>query len=172
MTSVAGRGRGYAGTRARVGADAAAGYAGTRVRARAEPIEPAERKRLAEGFGAELRALHRDVPQGAAAARAGVSLRWLVALENGRGRPTREMCRRLVAGWLPDVSRRVQAQVEVRLWRLAGESLRERDRQRPMRPADRRLYAEAERWADEHPPPPSAKQEWMDAVNAGLLGEP
>ena len=118
---------------------------GEGARSRAEPVGPAEQHRLRGSFGWEVvsRRLAARLSQRVLSAASGVSLRWLVTLEQGQGRPSDDVCRKLAAGFLPDGSELARAVLDLRLRRAAGESLVMWNRRRPPRVATRRLYAEA-----------------------------
>jgi len=118
---------------------------GEGARSRAEPVSPAEQHRLRGSYGWELvsRRLAARLSQRALSAALGVSLRWLVTLEQGQGRPSDDVCRKLAAGFLPDGSELARAVLDLRLRRAAGESLVMWNRRRPPRVAVQRLYAQA-----------------------------
>ncbi|WP_232668161.1 helix-turn-helix transcriptional regulator [Pseudonocardia sp. TRM90224] len=102
-------------------------------------------------FGWELisRRVASRLSQSTLAEAAGVSLPWLVKLEQDRGRPSDEVCRRLAHGFLPNGSPLERAMLDLRLRRAAGQSLVTLSGQR--RPPERvlRLYARAAQLLDE-----------------------
>jgi transcriptional regulator with XRE-family HTH domain len=139
---------------------------GEGARSRAEPVSPAEQHRLRGSFGWEVvsRRLAARLSQRALSAASGVSLRWLVTLEQGQGRPSDDVCRKLAAGFLPDGSELARAVLDLRLRRAAGESLVMWNRRRPPRVATRRLYTEAAAVLDAEDAAREAEQQANAAV--------
>ena len=135
-------------------------------RCRPSPGSPVRCRRCAPhwidgSFGWEVvsRRLASRLSQRALSAASGVSLRWLVTLEQGQGRPSDDVCRKLAAGFLPDGSELVRAVLDLRLRRAAGESLVMWHRRRPPRVAVQRLYAEAAAVLDAEDATRQAEQE-------------
>ena len=107
------------------------------------PLPAPKKRTLEQMFTLPDSGLAARLSQRALSAASGVSLRWLVTLEQGQGRPSDDVCRKLAAGFLPDGSELARAVLDLRLRRAAGESLVMWNRRRPPRVATRRLYAEA-----------------------------
>jgi len=139
---------------------------GEGARSRAEPVSPAEQHRLRGSFGWEVvsRRLASRLSQRALSAASGVSLRWLVTLEQGQGRPSDDVCHKLAAGFLPDGSELARAVLDLRLRRSAGESLVMWNRRRPPRVAVQRLYIEAAAVLDAEDAAREAEQQANAAV--------
>ncbi|MER5671933.1 helix-turn-helix domain-containing protein [Pseudonocardia alni] len=116
----------------------------TRARSGRGDVGPEEAARLAAGFGAYLRCarLERGLTQAALAAAAGLSAPFVGDLEIGRFRPSDRSTARLAAALRPGADALTVAVEDVRLRRLAGESLRPLKRRR-RNPGRERLLAEA-----------------------------